>query len=131
MAEKQTVQPLPQEKRLTATVVSNYGDHRPGATIEVDEREYMRLREPALDDEGEQRGWTHPVLITKADQEKLDEQRKKDDAKRVRDREESDVEARPAWAELEQKALERLRSAHRSEQARQISDVLQAGVERS
>lgn len=131
MPEKQTTQSSPQEKRLSVTVVSNYGDHRPGATIEVDEREYMRLREPALDEAGDQRGWTHPVLITKADQEKLDEQRKKDEAKRVREREESDAEARPAWAALEQQSLERLRSAHRSEQARQISDVLAAGVERA
>ena len=41
MAEKQAP---PAPKKIRVRVVANYGGHIPGETIEVDEKEYNRLR---------------------------------------------------------------------------------------
>lgn len=137
MAEKPQQQPIAASspKKIAVTVVSNYGGHLPGAAIEVDEREYLRLREPVRDEEGlilKSKGWRFPVLISKADQEKQEEQRRKDEAdRRLAADERGDAENGPGWAELERQSLERLQSSHRSEQARQVADVLAAGIERA
>jgi hypothetical protein len=108
----------PAQKKIEVTVVSNYGQHRPGETLSVDEREYNRLRAPIIDEEtGRRTGFTFPVLISRADQAKLDEHRRAEEDTRKRAQAEKDEsEAGPGWAELERQSIDRIMSNFKAEQ---------------
>lgn len=105
MADKQTAAPSA-PKMVTCKVVSNYGAHRPGETIEVSEREYNRLRTRDLDDDGKPAGdWKFPVLINATDAAAIAKREEAErEAKQRQMREATDGGA--GWADYERESLD-------------------------
>jgi hypothetical protein len=105
---------------VKARVVQNYGRHLVGAFVEVEEREYHRLRKS--DGAG---GYTFPVLISQADADALAAKERDARAKAESARAASDTDRHTAegWAEYQRKASEVL-AAKRIEEQRATQAAL-------
>jgi hypothetical protein len=102
--------------RIKARVVSNYGRYLPGATVEVAEAEYNRLRE--ADGGG---GFRYPVLISSADQAELEAKARAREAKAQAARAEADSDraTTEGWSEYQRKAAEIVAVSRIEDQKRQ------------
>jgi len=131
MAEKpptskpQTATKAP-EPMVQVKVVSNYGSHAIGSTVEVTLREYNRLRSPVLDKDGEETGrFTYPILISREHEAERDAAAaEKDKAERAR-RSQGEQATAPGWAEYERRALDIVRIEFELNRDRQAAEFQQ------
>ena len=101
------------EKMITVTLRENYGRRIVGARIEVEEREYNRLR--LSDGQG---GFTYPVMISDADAAAEDKARA--DAEKARNAEraarDTDRATSDGWAKYQQKSMQMVAARRQAEE---------------
>lgn len=117
------------EKMIECKVRRRYGNNLPGVKIKVTEREYNRLREPVLDNDGEPTGrFTYPVLINAEHEAAEAAAKAKSDADALKRRQDDERGAGPGWADFERRSLEVVRANFATAQQRQAELVTGAAA---